>query len=167
MAELQLLRAEHEEQVLAFERPNRAYFAASISDRGDDYFDHFADQHGARLREQAAGEAAYYVLVDAEGSILGRFNLRFDGSGGAVLGYRVAEHAAGRGVATAAVRNLCRLALARHGIRAARASTSHANVASHRVLTTAGFFPVGPAGPQEVGGKAGTSYERVLTEPAP
>ena len=30
-------------RVLAFELANRAYFAVSISDRGDDYFDHFPD----------------------------------------------------------------------------------------------------------------------------
>ena len=30
-------------RVLAFELANRAYFAVSISDRGDDCFDHFTE----------------------------------------------------------------------------------------------------------------------------
>lgn len=42
-----------------------------------------------------------------DGSVLGRFNLVFAESGTATLGYRVAQHVAGRGVATATVRELC------------------------------------------------------------
>ena len=59
------------------------------------------------------------------------------------LGYRVAERAAGRGVATAAVRDLCALAASRHGVGTVRAATSLANVASQRVLLKAGFHEVG------------------------
>src|SRR4051794_4835349 len=75
MPELQLLRADHAAAVLDFETTNRAYFAASISDRGDEFFEHFADVHRARLAEQEAGTGAYYVLLDEDGSVLGRFNL--------------------------------------------------------------------------------------------
>jgi ribosomal-protein-alanine N-acetyltransferase len=39
--ELQRLRADHAPAVLAFELANRAYFATFISDRGDEFFDHF------------------------------------------------------------------------------------------------------------------------------
>ncbi|MEV4065036.1 hypothetical protein [Nonomuraea dietziae] len=38
MPELQRLRSDHASALLAFERENRAYFAASIPDRGDAYF---------------------------------------------------------------------------------------------------------------------------------
>ena len=38
MPELQRLEAGHAPAVLAFERANRAWFAASISDRGDEFF---------------------------------------------------------------------------------------------------------------------------------
>lgn len=160
MAELKRLHADHAPAVLAFELANRAYFAASISDRGDEYFDQFADRHSAMLAEQEAGVGAYYVLLDEDGSVLGRFNLyRFE-DGTAELGYRVAQHAAGRGVATAAVLELCRLAAARHGLRTLRAATSHANTASQRVLIKAGFVPIGPADPADLGGKPGTWYQR-------
>ncbi|NEA25153.1 GNAT family N-acetyltransferase [Actinomadura bangladeshensis] len=160
MAGLKRLHADHAPAVLAFELANRAYFAASISDRGDEYFDQFADRHSAMLAEQEAGVGAYYVLLDEDGSVLGRFNLyRFE-DGTAELGYRVAQHAAGRGVATAAVLELCRLAAARHGLRTLRAATSHANTASQRVLIKAGFVPIGPADPADLGGKPGTWYQR-------
>jgi [ribosomal protein S5]-alanine N-acetyltransferase len=73
--ELQRLRADHAPAVLAFELANRAYFAASVSDRGEEFFDQFTDQHGALLAEQEAGIGAFYVLVAEDGSVLGRFNL--------------------------------------------------------------------------------------------
>jgi RimJ/RimL family protein N-acetyltransferase len=161
--ELQLLNAGHAQAVLAFELANRAYFTASISDRGDEFFDQFAERHSALLAEQEAGTCACYVLPDEDGAVLGRFNLYDVKDGTAVLGYRVAQHVAGRGVATAAVRHLCRLAAARHGLRTLNAATSHDNVASQRVLTKAGFVPVGPADPADIGGKQGTSYQRDLT----
>ncbi len=162
MPELQRLGGAHAQAVLAFEVANRAYFAASISDRGDEFFDQFADRHDAMLAEQEAGSCAYYVLVAEDGLVLGRFNLYNLEDGTADLGYRVAQHVAGRGVATATVQELCRLALARHGLRTLRAATSRANVASQKVLTKAGFVPVGPADPAGLGGKPGTWYQRDL-----
>ena len=162
MPELQRLDAGHAPAVLAFELANRDYFAASISDRGDEYFDQFTDRHRALLAEQEAGTCACYVLVAEDGSVLGRFNLYDVGDGTADLGYRVAQHVAGRGVATAAVRELCGLAAARHGLRTLRAATSHENAASQRVLAKAGFVPAGPADPASLGGKPGTWYQRDL-----
>ena len=49
MPELQRLSADHAPAVLAFELANRAYFAASISDRGDEFFTQFASRHSALL----------------------------------------------------------------------------------------------------------------------
>ena len=159
MPELERLDAGHASAVLAFEVGNRDYFAGSVSDRGDEFFDEFADGYGDMMAEQAAGIGAYYVLVAEDGSVLGRFNLYRIEDGTAELGYRVAQQVAGRGVATAGVRELCRLAAERHGLHALRAATSHHNVASQRVLTKAGFVPVGPADPSDLGGKAGTWYQ--------
>jgi RimJ/RimL family protein N-acetyltransferase len=164
---LQRLRAGHAPAVLAFELANRAYFAAFISDRGDEFFSQFAGQYSALLAEQEAGTSAYYVLVAGDGSVLGRFNLYGIGDGTAVLGYRVAQQAAGRGVATAAVRELCQLAAARHGLHTLRAATSRENTASQKVLAKAGFVPAGPADPAQLGGKQGTWYQRDLPSPPP
>ncbi|MFI6624490.1 GNAT family N-acetyltransferase [Streptomyces sp. NPDC050528] len=161
MPELQPLRADHAPAVLAFEMANRAYFTATISDRGDAYFEEFTARHDALLAEQKGGVCAFYVLVDEDGSVLGRFNLiDITEEHSATLGYRVAQHATGRGVATAAVQELCRLAASRHGLHTIRAATSHENIASQKVLTKAGFTPVGPADPSDIGGKQGTWYQR-------
>jgi ribosomal-protein-alanine N-acetyltransferase len=114
------------------------------------------------LAEQEAGNGAFYVLLAEDGSVLGRFNLVFAGDGTAELGYRVAQHVAGRGVATATVRDLCQVAATRHGLRTLRAATSRQNGASQKVLAKAGFVPVGPAGPADLGGKSGIWYQRNL-----
>lgn len=161
MSELQLLRAEHAPAVLAFESANRAYFATTISDRGDAYFDEFTARFDALLAEQEAGVCAFYVLVAEDGSVLGRFNLYDIGEEHtADLGYRVAQRVAGQGVATSTVKEVCRLAATRHALRTLRAATSHENIASQKVLTKSGFTPVGPADPSDIGGKQGTWYQR-------
>ena len=162
MTELKRLHAGHAPAVLAFELANRAYFAASITDRGDAYFERFTERYDALLAEQEAGICAFHVLVAEDGSVLGRFNLVDIEDHSAELGYRVAQHAAGRGVATATVLELCRLAADRYVLRTLRAATAHQNVASQKVLTKAGFVPVGPADPAHLGGKPGTWYQRHL-----
>ncbi len=162
MPELQRLRGDHAAAVLTFELANRVYFAASISDRGDAFYDQFTEQFRALLAEQEARAAAFYVLVAEDGSVLGRFNLVFVKPGTAKLGYRVAQHVAGRGVATATVHELCRLAPMQHGLHMIRAAASRQNAASQRVLAKTGFVPTGPVDPAELGGKPGTWYQRDL-----
>lgn len=164
MPELQRLRADHAPAILDFEITNRAYFAASVTDRGDEFFEQFAERHNALLADQQAGRRACYVLVADDGSVLGRFNLLLVGNGIAELGYRVAQEAAGRGVATAAVRELCRLAKSQHGITTLKAAAAKENPASQRVLLNTGFTPAGPADPADLGGKPGTWYERDVAE---
>jgi ribosomal-protein-alanine N-acetyltransferase len=161
--ELQLLRRDHVPAVLAFELANRAFFAAAVSDRGDEYFANFTERIAELVTDQEAGVGAFYLLVDADAAVLGRFNLEFGPAGTAELGYRVARDVCGRGVATAAVRDVCGLAATRHGVRVLRAAAAHSNPASSRVLAKAGFVPVGPAGPAHLGGRTGTWYERDLT----
>jgi [ribosomal protein S5]-alanine N-acetyltransferase len=154
--ELQRLRADHGPAVLTFELANRAYFAASISDRGDEFYDQFTERHNAMLAEQEAGTSAFYVLVGEDGSVLGRFNLYNIKDGAAELGYRVAQRVAGHGVATATVRELSQLVAAQYGLHTLKAMTTHDNVASQKVLTKAGFIPVGLA---DIGGRPGTWYQ--------
>ena len=163
MPELQSLRPDHAAAVLAFERENRAYFATFISDRGEEYFERFAERHAWLLADQETGGGAYRVLVSDDGSVLGRFNLIFTEDGIAELGYRVAQAAAGRGVASATVGEMCRLAVTDHGLRMLRAATSDANVASQKVLTNNGFVVVSRADPAQIGGQQGSWYQRDLT----
>jgi [ribosomal protein S5]-alanine N-acetyltransferase len=157
--ELQRLRPDHEAAVLDFERVNRAYFAESISDRGDDFYENFAERYRALLAEQKAGANIFHVLVDEHETVVGRFNLYDLVDGTAEVGYRVAQRVSGRGVATSGLRSLCRVAREEYGLRTLRAATSNENVASQRVLAKAGFVAIGPA---EVGGRQGARHELAL-----
>jgi [ribosomal protein S5]-alanine N-acetyltransferase len=163
MPHFEALRPDHASHVLAFELANRTYFAAFVSDRGDAFFDEFSERYDELLAETEARRDAYYVLVDDDGSVLGRFNLYDIEDQTAEVGYRVAERLAGRGVATAGVRELCRLAATEHRVRRLRARTKHENVASQRVLAKAGFVAAGEA--DDVGGRRGVWFERQLTQP--
>lgn len=161
MPELQRLRSDHASAVLAFERENREYFAKSVPDRGDAYFAEFDARHAALLAEQAAGTCHFHVLVGGGGEILGRANLVDVADGVAELGYRVAASAAGRGLATTAVRRLCELAHAEYGLTALRAATDADNAASRAVLERTGFVAVGE-GALPLGGRTEVRYRREL-----
>ncbi|MGV9881666.1 GNAT family N-acetyltransferase [Streptomyces sp. NPDC003006] len=153
--DLQLLGPEHAPALLAFEEANRAYFAASVPDRGDAYFRDFAARHTALLAEQAAGVCFFHVLVDDAGAVLGRVNLVDVAGGGAELGYRIAERAAGQGLATRAVRQACDLAVTAYGLTELRAATTFDNPGSRAVLARTGFVPSGDI---RLDGRPGTSY---------
>lgn len=159
MPKLQRLRADHAPAVLIFEQANRAYFATYISDRGDAFFDNFTERYNALLAEQEAGTCVFHVLVSDDSTVLGRFNLVDLEDGTAELGYRVAQQVAGRGLATATVQELCRLAAAQYGLHSLRAAVTYDNIASQKVLAKAGFVTAGPAEP---GGRPGTWYHREL-----
>ncbi|MFJ8668246.1 GNAT family N-acetyltransferase [Streptomyces sp. NPDC093600] len=156
MADLQRLRPEHAPALLAFERENRGFFAASVPDRGDAWFEEFDARHRALLDEQEAGVCHFHVLVGDDGEVLGRFNLVDVADGSAELGYRVAEKATGRGVATEGVRAVCRLAVEAYGLRRLTAATTLDNPASRAVLGRVGFGAVGSV---TLDGRAGTAYE--------
>ncbi|MFE3518503.1 GNAT family N-acetyltransferase [Streptomyces sp. NPDC059166] len=143
MAGLERLRPDHAPALLAFERRNRAYFAASVPDRGDAFFAEFDRRHADLLAEQEAGKHHFHVLTDRSGTVLGRVNLVDVGNGSAELGYRVARQAAGRGLATAGVRQVCALAAGKYGLTTLRARTTADNAGSRAVLARAGFQEAG------------------------
>ena len=141
--ELRLLGPEHAPALLAFERENRAYFAASVPDRGDGFFAEFDQRFAQSLEWQAAGEDFLHVLVAEGGEVVGRVNLVEAAEGSAELGYRIAQKAAGRGLATAAVRRVRELAAAEYGLTKLRAKATMDNPASHKVLQRNGFVATG------------------------
>ncbi|QNS03800.1 GNAT family N-acetyltransferase [Streptomyces xanthii] len=143
MPELQPLRADHAVALLSFERDNRAFFAQSVPDRGDTYFEEFAARHAANLAEQTEGTAHMHVLVTAEGEIIGRFNLYDPADGSAELGFRLAEHATGKGLATEAVRRLFTLAREDYHLTRVTAAAEPENHASRAVLQRTGFHAIG------------------------
>jgi ribosomal-protein-alanine N-acetyltransferase len=140
--QIQRLRLDHAAPVLAFEQENRAYFAASIPDRGDDYFTHFAARHRSLLDQQDAGECHFHVVVE-DGAVIGRFNLFAVADGAAELGFRMAEKSAGRGLGQWAVRQVCELAAAEYGLTTLRARATVRNAASRAVLARTGFEVTG------------------------
>jgi [ribosomal protein S5]-alanine N-acetyltransferase len=154
--ELQRLRSDHAAAVFAFEVANRAYFAISVPDRGDEFYEQFSERYRALLAEQDAGVCVFHVLLDGDGAVVGRFNLYDLVDGTAEVGFRVAEQVAGRGVATSTLRALCQLAATQYGLSTLTAKASNENVASRRVLEKAGLMSVGPT---DVGGRPGTLYE--------
>ncbi|MEU4683767.1 GNAT family N-acetyltransferase [Streptomyces xinghaiensis] len=163
MLRLQLLRPHHASAVLGFERENRAFFASAVPDRGDAYFAHFDARHRALLEEQAAGVCFFHVLVDDDGEVLGRVNLvdaATDGS--AELGYRIAERATGRGLATAAVREVCALAATEYGLTTLHAATTLDNAGSRAVLARTGFTATCET---ELDGRPGLRFLRDLRDP--
>ena len=50
-----MLRPEHAQAVLAFELANREFFARTITDRGDAYFEDFTERHNALVAENEVG----------------------------------------------------------------------------------------------------------------
>jgi ribosomal-protein-alanine N-acetyltransferase len=159
MPELQLLRPDHAPALLAFEQENRAYFAAWVPDRGDDYFANFAAEHNQLLAWQGDGTDFLHVLVDEDGSIVGRVNLFEAAGGSADLGFRIAERAAGRGLATVGVRQVIALAVAEYGLTVLHAKARVENVGSRTVLTRTGFVPTGET---VLSGLPGITYRREL-----
>ena len=85
MSELTRLHAGHAQAVLAFELANRAFFTASVSDRGEEFFERYTDQHDALLAEQEAGTGAFYLLVAEDGNAA-RFVLLHQGDPTAAAG---------------------------------------------------------------------------------
>jgi ribosomal-protein-alanine N-acetyltransferase len=159
---LERLRTDHAEALLAFERANREYFARSIPDRGDAFFAEFDAMLHDRLAEQEDGVCHFHVLVDEGGEVVGRINLVDVEEGCATLGYRIAEHATGRGLATAAVADLCRLAAAEYGLRAITAVATRDNGASRTVLERNGFTAVAET---TIDARPATRYRRDLSTP--
>jgi ribosomal-protein-alanine N-acetyltransferase len=161
---LELLRPDHAAALLVFELENRVYFAASIPDRGDDFFAHFDDEHARLLARQADGTDYFHVLAGDAGDVLGRVNLVEITDGCAELGFRMAEKASGQGLATAGVRQVVALARTDYGLTRLRARAANDNHGSRAVLTRTGFTETGAI---RLNGRPATSYSQDLAGAAP
>ncbi|MEU7422106.1 GNAT family protein [Streptomyces sp. NPDC040750] len=103
--------------------------------------------HGL-LRQFAEGLALPLVLAEADGRIAGTATLTGIVRGpfcSAYLGYWVAADRQNRGLASAAVRRICRTARDTVGLHRIEASTLLDNTGSQRVLEKCGFAPIGTA----------------------
>lgn len=142
MADIQTLRQDHAPALLSFELENREYFSSEIPDRGDEYFEFFEERLRDLLALQENGSDFFHVLVEKDGSIFGRINLFEVGEGSAAVGYRIARRCTGRGLATAAVGEICKLAVSKYGLKYLTAKVTLDNKASIQVLAHNGFTPI-------------------------
>jgi ribosomal-protein-alanine N-acetyltransferase len=131
-------------------RTNRDFLAPWEPVRGEEYFTEAGQRVsiGASLAEHERGRGLPFVIVDNDGAVVGRINLNTIVRGAAQsasLGYWLAQAAGGRGVATAAVRDIVRVAFAELGLHRIQADTLVDNEASQRVLKRNGFVRIGLA----------------------
>ncbi|EIK93344.1 acetyltransferase, including N-acetylases of ribosomal protein [Pseudomonas sp. M47T1] len=133
------------EALLSFETLNRAWFEANIDARDASFYceqgvsDHIEDL----ISRYAAGGWHPFVIVDGEGSIVGRANLKDIDQhlGCAEVGYRVAYAYAGQGIATQAVTHLIQAARQRWKLERLAAYVFPENIGSQKVLARCGFAP--------------------------
>jgi ribosomal-protein-alanine N-acetyltransferase len=133
-------------------RANRDFLAPWEPIRGDEYFTVEGQEAviGEALYRYADGSLLPHVVLDESGHVVGRITLNGIVRGpfqSCSVGYWVSAAANGRGLATAAVRHLKRVAFDELGLHRLEAGTLLHNVASQRVLERNGFvrFGVAPA----------------------
>jgi len=127
--------------LLDFERHNRAFFEQWVPPRPKWFFTdaaRYTFHMETLLDEQKNGSFLMYVLEDNTGQILGRVNLATSPT--PRLGYRIAKAHAGKGLASAAVREICAIARQTHALSELTAQAARCNPGSQRVLTKNGFI---------------------------
>ncbi len=131
-------------------RANREFLAPWDPIRSDDYFT--VDGQRAVIRDALAryeqGSVLPHVLLGDSGRVAGRITLNGIVRGpfqSCSLGYWVSAADNGRGLATAAVRDIIRVAFEELGLHRIQAETLLHNVRSQRVLERNGFVRFGMA----------------------
>lgn len=147
--QIRTLRLADAPALLEFELANRDWFESNVDARAPDFYNlagvtaHIEDY----LARHATGSMHPCVLVDEEGAIVGRCNLKDIDHAAlrAEVGYRIASYACGRGLAGAALAHLMGLAYGQWQLTGLDAHVTVANAASARVLERAGFTLAGPS----------------------
>jgi len=144
-----LVRHDDVPAITELTRANRDFLAPWEPVRDEEYF-----TEAVQATIVATGLAAYergtgvpHVILD-DGELLGRINLNDIVRGPFLschLGYWVAQAANGRGVATAAVAAIARVAFDEFGLHRIQAGTLRHNTGSQRVLERNGFVRFGVA----------------------
>jgi len=131
-------------------RVDREFFAPWDPVRSDEYFtaDGQVDVLRTALTQHEQGLTLPHVIVDDDGTVVGRITLNSIVRGpflSASVGYWVSPSVSGRGVATAALREIKRVAFEELGLHRLEAGTLLHNVRSQRVLGRNGFVQIGLA----------------------
>jgi [ribosomal protein S5]-alanine N-acetyltransferase len=129
---------------------NRDFLAPWEPARGDGYFTEAAQLADVRssLTQYRQGIKLPHVILGESGTLAGRINLNNIVRGAfqsGSLGYWVSATENGRGLATAAVRDMVQLAFRDLGLHRVEAGTLLHNVGSQRVLEHNGFVRFGVA----------------------
>lgn len=129
---------------------NRDFLAPWEPARGDDYFTEAAQLAEVRssLTQHRQGIKLPHVILGESGTLAGRINLNNIVRGAfqsGSLGYWVSATENGRGLATAAVRDMVQLAFGQLGLHRVEAGTLLHNLRSQRVLERNGFVRFGVA----------------------
>jgi [ribosomal protein S5]-alanine N-acetyltransferase len=128
---------------------NREHLAPWEPTRPEEYFtEEFQRTDTARLLGVHRLGGALPAVILADGELVGRITVNNVVRGpfrSGDLGYWVAAHATGRGVATAAVAAMTRLAFDEAGLHRLQAGTLLHNAGSQRVLRRNGFTAIGVA----------------------
>ncbi|HEY2075622.1 MAG TPA: GNAT family protein [Streptosporangiaceae bacterium] len=132
------------------QRLNRAFLAPWEPARSDGYFTE-AGQRAAidqALAEYTQGRNLPQVILDDSAAIVGRITLNGIVRGpflSCSVGYWVSQSVTGRGLATAALREITGIAFGELGLHRIQAETLLDNFASQRVLERNGFARIGMA----------------------
>jgi [ribosomal protein S5]-alanine N-acetyltransferase len=134
----------------ALQRKNRAFLAPYEPVRDESFFTEDGQREVVRtaLERHAEGTVRPHVVLDEGGRVVGRVTLNDIVRGplqSCSLGYWLARDATGRGLATAAVRDMQRVAFDELGLHRIQAGTLVDNVRSQRVLERTGFTRFGLA----------------------
>jgi [ribosomal protein S5]-alanine N-acetyltransferase len=131
-------------------RANREFLAAWEPARGDDYFTVDGQRAVIRnaLAEHRQGTSLPRVILDGPRRVVGRIMLNGIVRGpfqSCSMGYWVGAADNGRGLATAAVREVIGMAFGELGLHRIQAETLPHNLRSQRVLERNGFVRIGMA----------------------
>ena len=139
---IRTLQPDDVEAVLQFELAHKSFFEQSIEARPDEFYQPaVVELHIAEfllLKQQALALPA--LIFNADNELIGRANLKDidQVTKSAYVGYRIAEHWSGKGVASFALGELTQQAK-QMGLMALFACVSTENRASMQVLKKAGF----------------------------
>ncbi|CAM3901842.1 Ribosomal-protein-serine acetyltransferase [Bacillus mobilis] len=133
---IEQLKKHDAKDLFTFELTNKSFFETMVPNRGSQYFDfeYFQKLLDDLLIEQADGDSYFYLIRNEEKEIVGRINLvNIDTeTRSSSLGYRVGEKFTKKGVATAAVQLVLKVAK-NNEINEVLAKTTTNNLASQIV----------------------------------
>ncbi len=141
--EIRTLRLDDAAALLEFELSNRAWFEEFVLPRAESVYSQagMAAHIDTCLNDYAAGTMHPCVILDRDGRVAGRANLKdIDAAEWTTeIGYRIGRQHIGRGLATRAVSHLKDLAYGQWRLARLLAFVTIENPASARVLEKSGF----------------------------